>query len=137
MLRKRKSLPSWLFLAGMTVLAGESFLGGLSLQMNGQYGAGLSWLQAMMVSKGLIPRFWISFSLVFARGNYKEFLAHWRLILFLSFAVPLVIVIGFYDQFFAPLDVIPRNSDTQNFYFIIVSFCVLSDDNWLQPQRVL
>ena len=116
--RKRKSLSSWFFLAGMAALASESVFGGLSLQVNEREAAG-SWLRAMMVSSALLPGFWISFSLVFARGNYREFLSHWRPILFFSFTVPLVIVLGFYNDLFVILNVNSESLGSQDLYFLI------------------
>lgn len=115
--RKRKALASWLFLAGMIVLAGESVFGGFGLETIERQGTNFFWLHAMLFCKALIPCLWISFSLVFARGNYREFLADWRLALLALFIVPLAIVLGFYDNLFTVSNLKLENSDTQEVYF--------------------
>lgn len=53
---------------------------------------------------GLLPGFWLVFSLTFARGNAGEFLQRWRLGLVTAFALPIAIVIaGWTDLIGLPL----------------------------------
>ncbi len=95
-LSNTKSLASWLFLAGMLGLASESLLGGLYVQCSPAQATAVGLSNALLFTQAWMPGLWLSFSLVFARGNYREFLLQWRLVLVVAFVLPLGIVLGVY-----------------------------------------
>ena len=93
-LRKRYSLASWLFFAGMASLATESFLGAISfLKQDAEEVA--RWQSLVLLARSFLPGFWIAFSLVYSRGNYHEFLTKWRLFLAAAFLLPIGVAIVF------------------------------------------
>ena len=47
------------------------------------------------MTRSLLPGFWLTFSLVYSRGNYREFLATWGYFLAAAFVVPIGIALGF------------------------------------------
>ena len=91
---KRRSLARWCFFAGMGTLAAESALGGISLAAS-QPEEVAYWQSLVLVTRSLLPGFWLTFSLVYSRGNYREFLATWGYFLAAAFLVPIGIALGF------------------------------------------
>ncbi len=57
------------------------------------------WLRYIVLSFG--PAFWLTFSLCFARANYQEQLAKWKVALVGAGLLPLLIALGFRQTFFA------------------------------------
>ena len=92
-LRNRRSLASWCFFAGMAALAIESALGGMSLAES-QTDKVAYWQSLVLVAKSFQPGFWLTFSLVYSRGNYAEFLRTWKYFLAAAFLLPVGIAIG-------------------------------------------
>ena len=90
----RRSLARWCFFAGMATLAAESALGGISLAAS-QPEKVAYWQSLVLVTRALLPGFWLTFSLVYSRGNYREFLATWGYFLAAAFLVPIGIALGF------------------------------------------
>ena len=93
-IRKRHSIASWSFAAGMAALAIESLLAGLGLNAS-TLGQALHWQRLAFIAKSFLPGFWLCFSLTYSRGNYREFLSRWRLTLAIAFLLPLGAAIGF------------------------------------------
>ena len=90
--RERRCLATRLFAAGIALLALESFFSGLS------EGALLladkaRWENWAVVTRAFLAGTWLLFSLTYARGNYREFLAKWRWVLGAAFALPVAAVI--------------------------------------------
>src|ERR1035441_5208745 len=84
---ERRSLVHWSFAAGMAALAVENLFSRLSPD------AVLLIIAADreflgMVAISVLPGFWLFFSLTYARGNYREFLARWRIVLAVAFIAP-------------------------------------------------
>ena len=94
LLNGRRSLARWCFFAGMVTLAAESALGGISLAES-QPEKVAYWESLVLVTRALLPGFWLTFSLVYSRGNYREFLATWGYFLAAAFLVPIGIALGF------------------------------------------
>ena len=92
-LRNRRSLASWCFFAGMAALAIESALEGMSLA-EPQPDKVAYWQSLVLVAKSFQPGFWLTFSLVYSRGNYAEFLRTWKYFLAAAFLLPVGIAIG-------------------------------------------
>jgi len=78
----------------MATLAIESLLAGLSLNA-GTLGEYFDWRRLALIAKSFLPGFWLCFSLTYSRGNYREFLSRWRLVLAIAFLLPLGVAIGF------------------------------------------
>ena len=86
-LRRPRNAARCAFATGMMLLAVESLFGGLAaaslLPADGLY-----WLNWRLCVMALLPGTWLLFSLAYARGNAREFLAAWWLPLVAAFAVP-------------------------------------------------
>ena len=52
------------------------------------------WQSLVLVAKSFQPGFWLTFSLVYSRGNYAEFLRTWKYFLATAFLLPVGIAIG-------------------------------------------
>jgi hypothetical protein len=92
--KKRFSLARWLFFAGMTILALESFFAGMGFSNPGcKESCGLAFLPG--VTRSFLPGVWLAFSLTYSRGNYSEFLTKWRLFLAVAFVIPIGIALSF------------------------------------------
>jgi hypothetical protein len=92
--RKRHSLASWLFFAGMATLALESFFSGMSFRTLHAEDVAY-WLSFVILTKSFLPGFWLAFSLIYSRGNYLEFLTRWRLFLAAAFLLPIGVALCF------------------------------------------
>lgn len=95
--RKRYSLASWCFFAGMATLALESFFGGMSL-LTPRAEDVAYWQSFVVVTKSFLPGFWLAFSLTYSRGNYLEFLTKWRLFLAAAFLLPIGVALAFRSE---------------------------------------
>jgi putative PEP-CTERM system histidine kinase len=94
---ERRSIVHWSFAAGMAALAVESLFFGLSANAVA-LDAAVHWQFLGMVAMSFVPGFWLFFSLTYARGNYREFLARWRLVLTIAFTAPVVLALIFPDE---------------------------------------
>jgi putative PEP-CTERM system histidine kinase len=88
------ALAGWLFFCGMCLLAADFLLG----MATGGDDFGARVRTAMLV-KSFIPGIWLGFSLVYARGQPKEFLSRWKWALIAALLVPAGLVLGFPDGF--------------------------------------
>ena len=95
LLRDSQSFVSRIFAAGMTILAIEAILNGMSVYAD-TYDEVNYWQRLRFLAASLLPGVWLVFSLSFARRNYHEFLTTWRWGIGAAFLVPLsLVVIGF------------------------------------------
>ena len=78
----------------MAAFAIGCLFAGLGLNA-GTLAEALYWQRLAFIAKSFEPGFWLCFSLTYSRGNYREFLARWRLVLAIAFLLPLGIAIGF------------------------------------------
>ena len=92
-IRNPRSLASWCFVAGMATFAFESLLAGIALSQS-QPEKVAHWQSLVLVASSFLPGFWLTFSLVYSRGNYLEFLKSWRFFLVAAFLLPIGIAIG-------------------------------------------
>jgi len=97
LLLKPRSLSQWSFLAGMTALGAESAFDALGIQAVSPAET-LDWQRLRLVATALIPGIWLTFSLCYSRGNYREFLRRWWLMVAAAFFLPLALVVGFPEQ---------------------------------------
>jgi putative PEP-CTERM system histidine kinase len=95
--RNRYSPASWCFLAGMSTLALESFFGGMSLRTP-QADDVAYWQSFVLLARSFLPGFWLAFSLIYSRGNYREFLAIWRFFLAAAFLLPILAAFAFRSE---------------------------------------
>jgi putative PEP-CTERM system histidine kinase len=89
-LRPQRSLSHWLFFAGMIALGAESALAGISLAAFLPENV-LRWQRLQLLVKSVLPVVWLSFSLTYSRGNYREFLHRWRFALMTAFLAPVAL----------------------------------------------
>ena len=107
--RKRRSFAGWCFLAGMTTLAAESVLEGISLQKSQPEDIAY-WQSLALVTKSFLPGIWLAFSLSYSRGNYREFLNTWKFFLGAAFLFPIGISLGFRSEL---IHLLPPADSTQ------------------------
>ncbi|MBW8865101.1 MAG: GAF domain-containing protein, partial [Verrucomicrobia bacterium] len=90
----RRSLAHLSFAAGVFVLAVEGVFNALSLESLSEEGM-IGWQHYRLMTASFVPGVWLFFSLVYGRGNYREFLDRWKfaLIAFLL-ALPALGIFG-------------------------------------------
>lgn len=93
------SLQHGAFALGMLVLALEAIATGSSMLVSSKYF--LFWQSIKLVIDSLLPGVWLCFSIIFARTNYSEQLSKWKLVLILSFIIPLSMLLPLRSSFFA------------------------------------
>ena len=87
-------LASWLFFTGAFLLAADCLLGpGLGGEDLGTR------MRMVLLVKSFTPGVWLGFSLVYGRGQPKEFLFRWKWALVAALLVPAGLVLGFPDGF--------------------------------------
>src|SRR5689334_15906576 len=88
--RAERSVPRWVFIAGMAVVAAEGVLSGLSVD-----GVLLEektyWEEWRLLVLSCVPGIWFAFSLMYARGNAQEVLSRWKIWLIAGVAGPLAL----------------------------------------------
>ena len=94
---ERRSLAHWAFSAGMAVLAAESLFSGLAAN-SVLLETVAHWQGYTFLAMAFLPGFWLFFSLTYARGNYREFLARWQLVVAAAFIAPVVLALAFPDE---------------------------------------
>jgi putative PEP-CTERM system histidine kinase len=94
---ERRSLAHWAFSAGMAVLAAESLFSGLAANST-LLETVAYWQGYTFLALAFLPGFWLFFSLTYARGNYREFLARWPLAVAAAFIAPVVLALAFPDE---------------------------------------
>ena len=97
LLRKKRSLATWCFFAGMAVLGIDSLFTGLTLRATEPFEA-LSGLTLGLILKSFVPAAWLVFSLTYSRGDYRESLARWRIPLAIAVLLPIGLSLGFQQQ---------------------------------------
>ncbi len=90
----RRSLAHKVFLFGMFLLALESLFAALAADANTRQQV-TRWQNRGFVVMSFLPATWLLFSLTYARGNYSEFIARWRLGLALIFVAPVALAVFF------------------------------------------
>jgi len=99
-------LSSWLFLAGMILLAFESALD-YRVALAACAGELGTWLRRSMLLESLVPGVWLGFSLLYARGNHDEFPNRWKWALLTASLLPAALMLGFPDRL---LDTVERGT---------------------------
>jgi putative PEP-CTERM system histidine kinase len=91
--RERQSAAHWAFVLGMLAFAAESLCVGLAAEATTPEEM-VYWQSWGLAAMALLPGPWLFFGLSYARGNYREFLAGWRVPLVLAFLLPLGVALG-------------------------------------------
>jgi putative PEP-CTERM system histidine kinase len=95
-LREKRSLVRHAFMAGVVLLAVEAFLSALaSHALMPVEMARIERVRLLVLS--FVPGVWLLFSLVYARGNFEEFLQRWRHVLRFAFLVPPILALAFWN----------------------------------------
>src|ERR1039458_5089972 len=97
LLPKKPSLATWCFFAGMAALGIDSRFTGLSLRAT-EFSDVLRGLTLGLIVKSFVPAAWLVFSLTYSRGDYREFLARWRIPLAIVALLPIGLSLGFQRQ---------------------------------------
>ncbi len=102
LLRIRRAISDWSLAAGLSALSVESIFGGLAARSS-TLAELMHWLLWQVFVLSLLPGFWLLFSLTYARGNAREFVSRWRILLGIVLFVPPGIVIGFREHLIIPV----------------------------------
>jgi putative PEP-CTERM system histidine kinase len=92
LVRRPRSIASWAFFSGMQALAIESILDGISLNVPPE--KLVEWQTLASLARCFLPGWWLLFGLTYSRGNYREFLARWRVPLALAFLMPVAGIVA-------------------------------------------
>lgn len=93
--RRKQSVAGGCFFAGMGLMAIESALSAMSMDA-GSAETVAFWQTLVLLVNASLPGVWLTFSLTYSRGSYREFLGRWRYILAAAVVLPLGLVLGFY-----------------------------------------
>ena len=94
MLRKPRSVAGCCFSAGMVAFAIEAVFQGLSFTAATPESVGF-WQGLALIIRAFLPGLWLCFSLTYSRGNYREFLVRWGIVLIAFFLVPPAVALLF------------------------------------------
>ncbi|MGO8927537.1 MAG: XrtA/PEP-CTERM system histidine kinase PrsK [Limisphaerales bacterium] len=97
---QRRSIVHWSFVAGMVALAAESAFFGLAAD-SGFPERIVFWQKWRLFALSFLPGTWLFFSLSYARGNYRDFIARWRLGLAAAFLLPVLLAVWFREDLIA------------------------------------
>jgi putative PEP-CTERM system histidine kinase len=101
LLRRKRTASDWTFSAGMFALAAEQVCTGMTAQPPFVTDRMIAWQQWRMVAASFLPGIWIWFSLAYARGNAREFMAKWRVALAAAFILPVALALACRSQLVA------------------------------------
>jgi putative PEP-CTERM system histidine kinase len=87
--RGRTSPARRVFAAGMSLLALENIFYALTLASSSAEEM-IFWQKCGLAVLAFLPGTWLLFSLIYGRGNHREFLKRWRGVLVLTFLIPSV-----------------------------------------------
>ena len=91
------ALASWAFFGGMLLLAAQCLLESRVAQAVGTEQAASRQALALTV-RAFSPAVWLCFSLVYCRGNRREFLRRWRFVLLAALLLPPALAFGFHGR---------------------------------------
>jgi putative PEP-CTERM system histidine kinase len=109
LLKNRRSFAHLTFACGLLVLAFEAGFTGFGLG-DGWTVERMKWQGLRLGATALLPGIWFLFALTFGRAKHKEIVTKWLWAIFVSFAVPLFLVIVFRGSFFLEGNRFPPSS---------------------------
>lgn len=95
--QNRRGIVPWLFVAGLIVFAFENASTGLTLSATSSDEM-IYWQKWKLLADAFLPGLWLLFSLIYARGNYRDYLQEWRALLVAMFIAPVALVLVFPEQ---------------------------------------
>ena len=98
--RNPRSFVHRVLAVGMAFFALDAGLSGLVCQST-SFDSYMFRYRLQLITASFLPALWLLFSLIFARANYSEQVSKWKWILFISFFLPVSMIIFFNDAFFA------------------------------------
>jgi len=98
LMRVRRTLADWALAAGLTALAVEGVCLGLTGNSPFSPVKMILWRRWGLGASSLLPGAWLLFSLSYARGNSREFLARWRLGVAAAFLGPIGLAAAFWNH---------------------------------------
>ncbi len=93
-IRERISLASWAFFVGMTVLATEGLLAGLTAQATVPEEM-VYWEGWRLVATSILPGIWLLFSVTYSRGDARNTLLKWWWLIIGAFVLPIGVAVLF------------------------------------------
>ncbi|OPY15871.1 MAG: Sensor protein ZraS [Syntrophus sp. PtaB.Bin138] len=112
--RDRQAFVNRVFALGMALFAMEATLTGLLFQA-ASLDSFLFWQRMRFTASSFLPAVWLTFSLSFARANYREQISRWKWVLVLSLIVPVALTLYNYNEAFVSVVLAPRQASA---YFI-------------------
>jgi len=103
LLRKRRHPSDWAFAAGMLTLAAAEVCAGLTALPPFGPAAMIHREEGRLLALSLLPGFWLWFSLSYARGNARKFLARWSLPLAGAFLLPAGLAVAGHNRLIVAL----------------------------------
>ena len=94
---RRRSVAAWCFFFGMALLAAESVWQGRSAR-SVQPAEIAFWQNLALVTKAFLPGVWLCFSVIYSRGDYREWLVRWRVALGIFLLVPIGLALAFQGE---------------------------------------
>src|SRR5262245_26282765 len=82
-------IASWTFASGMTLLALDTLSGMISAGAIEPRMVATTERTRLLITS-MEPAVWLLFSLTYSRGNYREFLRKWRMVLGAAFVLPII-----------------------------------------------
>ena len=78
--KERRSIAHLAFVAGLMVLSVEAFVHALSLNA-ATPDTFIAWQKWRLIATSFLPAVWLLFSLTYGRGNSREFVERWKIVL--------------------------------------------------------
>ncbi len=97
--RRRPSMATWCFSAGMVALGIDSLLTGLALRATRVEDLSV-WLTAAFIVKAVVPTIWLCFSMTYSRTDYREVLNRWKVPLAVTGLAPFALSLLFQGELF-------------------------------------
>lgn len=97
LLRKRDSIATWCFAAGMALLGMDSYLTGQTLR-SAHLDDTIRDLALALTITSFLPAAWLTFSLTYSRGDYRASLSRSKIPLAIAVLLPVSLTLGFHDQ---------------------------------------
>ncbi len=94
---RRWSIARRCFCIGMVLLAVDSVLANLANKALVPE-ATANWLKYSLIAESFLPGVWLTFSIAYSRGNYREFLKRWQFVLVAAFMMPVGVAIGVHSH---------------------------------------
>ncbi|HVM49413.1 MAG TPA: XrtA/PEP-CTERM system histidine kinase PrsK [Candidatus Acidoferrum sp.] len=91
-LQQRRTAARWAFAAGMLGFAAESICAGLAAGP-GEVAGIARWQRLAFMTLAILPGPWLLFSVTYARGNAREFLARWQIVIAAAFLAPIALAV--------------------------------------------